>query len=76
MLEKRQIGCQNHHLDGLSFDSARCTHCLKKIAFRGIDIISMEVQLHIANGLLITTIVNLNTEATTSQVTIVEALAY
>ena len=48
----------------------------QKIVFRGIDIISIKVQLHIANGLLITTIVNLNAEATTSYVTIAEALAY
>lgn len=48
---------------------------VQKIAFQKIDVIPTDVQVHIANELPIITIVDLNAEATTSQVTIAEALA-
>ena len=47
----------------------------QKIAFREIDIIPIDFQVHIANELPIITVVDFNAGATNSQVTITEALA-
>ena len=57
---------------------------VQTIAFRGIDTILVEVQVHIANGLPTIAIVgladkavaDLNADATISRTTIAEALAY